>query len=160
MAQNPAALHPEPATRPRPHRPALVATPGASEWLSCVSSPATNRLGRTPEKGAGNLANSPGALRISLNDTVSQRPVQKFCSTVSRREHNDDVAAASTRATSPIDAGTTSLMQRERRWLPHLVQVHRFRACRRRVAPLRSRAGPPIMEAHQCFALAHWAASE
>jgi hypothetical protein len=66
------------------------------------------------------------ALRISLNDTVSQRPVRKFCSTVSRREHNDDMAAASTRATGPIDAGTTSLMQRERQ--------------RRRVAALRSRA--------------------
>jgi hypothetical protein len=47
MAQNPAALHPDPASRPRPYRPALVATPGASEWVSCVSSPATNRSGRT-----------------------------------------------------------------------------------------------------------------
>ena len=93
--------------------------------------------------GAGNLANSPAALRISLNDTVSQRPVRKFCSTVSRREHNDDVAAASTRATSPIDAGSTNLMQRERR--------------RRRVATLRSQAA---RQAHQCFALAHWTVSE
>jgi hypothetical protein len=50
-----------------------------------------------------------------LNDTVSQRPVRKLCSTVGRREHNDDMAAASTRATSPIDAGSTSLMQRKRR---------------------------------------------
>jgi hypothetical protein len=45
---------------------ALVATPGASEWVSCVSSPATNRPGRTLEKGAGNLANSPAAFQISL----------------------------------------------------------------------------------------------
>jgi len=66
MAQNPAALHLDPASRPRPHRPALVATPGASEWVSCVSSPATNRSGRTPEKGVGNLANSPAAFQISL----------------------------------------------------------------------------------------------
>jgi hypothetical protein len=69
-----------------------------------------------------------------------------FCSTVSRREHKDDVAAASTKATSPIDAGTTSLMQRERQ--------------RRRVAGLAVPCGAPIMEAHQCFALAHWAVSE
>src|ERR1700720_3950707 len=115
MAQNPAALYPDPASRPPPYRPALVATPGASEWVSCVSSPATNRSGRTPEKGAGNLANSTAALRISLNDTVSQRPVRKFCSTGGRRQHNDDMAAASTRATSPIDAGSTRLMQRKRR---------------------------------------------
>jgi len=66
MAQNPAALHPDPASRPRAHRPALVATPGASEWVSCVSSPATNRSGRTLEKGAGNLANLPAAFQISL----------------------------------------------------------------------------------------------
>ena len=43
-----------------------VATPGASEWVSCVSSSATNRPGRTLEKGAGNLANSPAAFQISL----------------------------------------------------------------------------------------------
>jgi len=55
MAQN----HPDPASRLRLHQPALVATPGASEWVSCVSSPATNRSGRTLEKGAGNLANWP-----------------------------------------------------------------------------------------------------
>ena len=47
-------------------RPAMVATPGASEWVSCVSSPATNRSGRTPGKGAGNLANLPAAFQISL----------------------------------------------------------------------------------------------
>ena len=62
----PAALHPDPASRPRPHRPAPVATPGASEWVSCVSSPATNKSGKTPEKGAGNLANSPAAFQVSL----------------------------------------------------------------------------------------------
>src|SRR5438874_5082436 len=66
MAQNPVALRPDPASHPRPHRPALVATPGASEWVSCVSSPATNRSGRTLEKGAGNLANPPAAFQISL----------------------------------------------------------------------------------------------
>jgi hypothetical protein len=42
------------------------ATPGASEWVSCVSSPATNRSGRTPEKGVENLVNSPAAFQISL----------------------------------------------------------------------------------------------
>src|ERR1700730_7433036 len=31
-----------------------------------LSSPATNRPGRTLEKGAGNLANSPAAFQISL----------------------------------------------------------------------------------------------
>jgi hypothetical protein len=62
MAQN----HPDPASRLRLHQPALAATPGASEWVSCVSSPATNRSGRTLEKGAGNLANSPAAFQISL----------------------------------------------------------------------------------------------
>src|SRR5580700_4085178 len=66
MARNPAALHPDPASRPRRHRRALVATPGASEWVSCVSSLATNRSGRTLEKGAGNLANSRVAFQISL----------------------------------------------------------------------------------------------
>jgi hypothetical protein len=45
---------------------AWVATPGASEWVSCVWSPATNKSGKTPEKGAGNLANSPAAFQISL----------------------------------------------------------------------------------------------
>ena len=45
---------------------ALVATPGASERVSCVSSPATNRSGRTLVKGAGNLANLPAAFQISL----------------------------------------------------------------------------------------------
>jgi hypothetical protein len=49
-----------------PHRPVPVATPGASEWVSCVSSPATNRSGRTLKKGAGNLANWPAAFQISL----------------------------------------------------------------------------------------------
>ena len=39
MAQNPAGLHPDRTKRPRPHRPALIATPGASEWISRVSSP-------------------------------------------------------------------------------------------------------------------------
>src|SRR3984893_2007960 len=62
LAQN----HPDPASRLRLHQPALVATPGASEWVSCVSSPATNRPGRTLEKGAGNLANSPAGFQISL----------------------------------------------------------------------------------------------
>src|SRR5580693_3048526 len=66
MARNPAALHPDPASRPRRHRRALVATPGASEWVSCVSSLATNRSGRTLEKGAGNLANSRVAFQISV----------------------------------------------------------------------------------------------
>jgi hypothetical protein len=66
MARNPAALHPDQTKRPRPHRPALVATPGANEWISRVSSPATNRSGRTPKKGAGNLANSRAALQIYL----------------------------------------------------------------------------------------------
>jgi hypothetical protein len=47
MAQNPAALHPDRTKRPRPYRPARVATPGASEWISRVSSPATNKSGRT-----------------------------------------------------------------------------------------------------------------
>src|ERR1700738_4863388 len=78
MAQNPAALHLDPASRPRPHRPALVATPGASEWVSCVSSPVTNRSGRTLEKGAENLANSPAAFQVLLDDTVSQPPVPKY----------------------------------------------------------------------------------
>jgi hypothetical protein len=40
--------------------------PGASEWISRVSSPATNRSSRTLKKGAGNLANSCAALQISL----------------------------------------------------------------------------------------------
>jgi hypothetical protein len=57
------ADHPERLDR---DRPALVATPGASEWISRVSSPATNRSGRTLKKGAGNLANSRAALQISL----------------------------------------------------------------------------------------------
>jgi hypothetical protein len=85
MAQKPAALHPDRTKRPRPHRPALVATPGASEWISRVSSPATNRSGRTLKKAAGNLANSRAALQISLNDPVSQQPVPNFRATVSRR---------------------------------------------------------------------------
>src|ERR1700736_1921335 len=66
MAQTLAALHPDRTKRPRPHRPALVATPGASEWISRVSSPATNKSGRTLKKGAGNLANSRAAWQISL----------------------------------------------------------------------------------------------
>jgi hypothetical protein len=41
-------------------------TPGASEWVSSVSSPATNRSGRTLEKGAVTLANWPAAFQISL----------------------------------------------------------------------------------------------
>src|SRR4051794_30635772 len=71
MAQNPAARHPDPANRPRPNRPAQVATPGASEWVSCVSPLATNRSGRTLEKGAGNLANSRVAFQISLTMRTS-----------------------------------------------------------------------------------------
>jgi NhaP-type Na+/H+ and K+/H+ antiporter len=43
-----------------------AATPGASEWISRVSSPATNRSGRTLKKGAESLANSRAALQISL----------------------------------------------------------------------------------------------
>src|ERR1700732_1975109 len=39
---------------------------GASEWISRVSSPATNRSGRTLKKAAGNLANSRAAWQISL----------------------------------------------------------------------------------------------
>jgi hypothetical protein len=39
---------------------------GASEWISRVSSPATNRSGKTLKKGAENLANSRAALQISL----------------------------------------------------------------------------------------------
>ena len=81
MAQNPAALHPDPASRPRPHRPALVATPGASEWVSCVSSPATNKSGKTPEKGAGNLANSPAALPSLHRDPSVQRLLRAAHST-------------------------------------------------------------------------------
>ena len=44
----------------------LVAAPGATAWVSSVWLPATNRLGTTLEKGAGNLASSPAALQISF----------------------------------------------------------------------------------------------
>jgi hypothetical protein len=127
MAQTLAALHPDRTKRPRPHRPALVATPGAGEWISRVSSPATNRSGRTLKKGAENLANSRAALQISLMNPVSQQPVPNFCATVSRRMQKGDVPTGSTRVASPIETGTaTSPMQRERQ--------------RRRVTALRSRA--------------------
>jgi hypothetical protein len=53
-----------------------------------VSSPATNRSGRTLEKGAGNLANSPAAFQISLN-TVSQRPVPRYKSSLGARAGSD-----------------------------------------------------------------------
>jgi len=127
MAQNPAALRPDPASRPRPHRPVPVATPGASEWVSCVSSPATNRSGRTLEKGAGNLGQLARGISNLLDYTVSQQPVLNFCATVSRRVQKDDVPIASTRVAGPIETGTaTSPTQRE--------------CQRRRVAALRSRA--------------------
>src|SRR5580693_7044647 len=87
MAQNPAALHPDRTKRPRPHRPALVATPGASEWVSCVSSPATNRPGRTLEKGAGNLANSPAAFQISL--TIRKPTADAVVKILRRRKPRD-----------------------------------------------------------------------
>src|SRR6201994_4365413 len=64
MPQNPAALHPDRTKRPRPHRPALVATPGASEWILRVSSPATNRWGRTLKANRcvmSRLTKMPGA---------------------------------------------------------------------------------------------------
>src|ERR1700757_2241480 len=103
MAQNLAALHPDRTKRPRPHRPALVATPGASEWISCVSSPAINRSGRTLEKGAGNLANSRAALQISLT-IRGTRPagaeVLRHCEPPGQK---NDVPAASTRLASPIE---------------------------------------------------------
>ena len=146
MAQNPAALHPDRPKRPRPHRPDLAATPGAIERVSRVSSPATNRSGRTLKKGAGNLANSRAAFAILLNDPVNQQPVLNFCATVSRPVQKDDMPAASTGVASPIERGTvTSPLERERQ--------------RRRVAALRSRAARQAWKCTKFSALAHWAAS-
>src|SRR5215471_10627511 len=65
MTQNLAALHGDPVTRPGPHRLALAARLGASEWVSRVSSLATNRPDSSLEKGAGNLASWPAASQIS-----------------------------------------------------------------------------------------------
>src|SRR6516225_7320116 len=52
-AEPPAALHSDPVTRPRSPRPVLVAIPGANGEVSCPSSQATNKPGRSLEKGAG-----------------------------------------------------------------------------------------------------------
>jgi hypothetical protein len=43
-----------------------------------VSSPATNKSGKTPEKGAGNLANSPASMRRPLI-TDYRRPQEREC---------------------------------------------------------------------------------
>src|SRR5215469_7264112 len=75
MMRDPAVLHCDPITRPRPHRLALVAIPGASEWVSRVSSLATNRPDSLLEKGAGNLASWPAASQLSFH-SICQRPGQ------------------------------------------------------------------------------------
>jgi hypothetical protein len=58
---------------PRSGKPSSSISTGAGCHTWCkrmgfvpLSSPATNKSGKTPEKGAGNLANSPAAFQISL----------------------------------------------------------------------------------------------
>src|SRR5256885_13295473 len=134
MAQNPVALHPDPASRPRPHRPAQVATPGASEWVSCVSPLATNRSGRTLEKGAGNLANFPAAFQISLTMRRS-------------------MAGAKVWILLGVRAGS---------WLERysnvILRVHHAAGGGKAASEFGDVARIPLVQHAQCFA--HWAASE
>src|SRR5262245_19402497 len=69
---NPAAWNSDPVTRPRPHRPVLVAIPGADGSVLRGLSQATNKSGNSLEKAAENLANLPAAFQ-NLLDHFSER---------------------------------------------------------------------------------------
>ena len=106
MMPNLAALHSDPVTRPRSPRPVLVAIPGANGSVSCASSQATNKPGRLLKKGAGNLANSPAGLQISLSiQCVNGQP--RNSAPKWAVECKDDVPAVR-RAPTPSDTGPPS----------------------------------------------------
>jgi hypothetical protein len=99
------------------------------------------------------------------------------CAAVSRWVQKNDLPAASTRVASPIETGTPPALRPRllgclrgsvQRQQILLIARDQFRIAiaagdlivRRRVAALRSPCSAPIVEAPQCSALAHWAASQ
>jgi hypothetical protein len=89
MAQNPAALRPDPASRPRPHRPALVAHTLCKRMGFVRVVAGDKQIGQDTRERRGNPRQLARGISNLLDGTVSQRPVPKYRSCFGARAGSD-----------------------------------------------------------------------